>query len=192
MATIQEALDILHDGSNIKHIVSVSGGKDSAALAIYMAQSYPEIPVEYVFCDTGCELPETYEYLERLEAMLGAKVIHLNALDGLGVEKKPGRNPFDIYLKELYGDFLPNARSRWCTRVLKIEPFERYVGEGRAFSYIGIRDDEKRDGYVAKKPPVISQLPNIIPVYPFKDDGLTLIDIKQILEESGLGFSDYY
>jgi len=192
MATIQEALDSLHDDPTMKHIVSVSGGKDSAALAIYMAQNYPEIPVEYVFCDTGCELPETYEYLERLEAMLGAEVTHLNALDRLGVEKKPGRNPFDIYLKELYGDFLPNPRSRWCTRILKIEPFERYVGDDRAFSYIGIRADEKRDGYVAKKPPVISQQPNIIPVYPFKDDGLTLIDIKQILEESGLGLPDYY
>ena len=64
MASMQEALESLSDKS-IRHIVSISGGKDSTALALYMRQSFPEIPAEYVFCDTGCELPETYEYLER-------------------------------------------------------------------------------------------------------------------------------
>jgi 3'-phosphoadenosine 5'-phosphosulfate sulfotransferase (PAPS reductase)/FAD synthetase len=191
MATIREALDSLSD-KNIKHIVSLSGGKDSTALAIYMKQNYPDLPVEYVFCDTGAELPETYEYLERLEALLGAGIQRLNALDLLGIEKKPNRTAFDIWLKEMYGGFLPNPRSRWCTRVLKIEPFEKYVDEGYAFSYIGIRADEDRDGYQAKKPPVISQRPNIVPVYPFKDDGIGLADVKQILEESGLGVPAYY
>ena len=191
MATIKDALKDLED-SSIRHIVSLSGGKDSTALAIYMNRHYPEIPVEYVFCDTGCELPETYEYLERVEALLGAKVIRVTAIDQLGIEHKPGRNPFDLYLNEMYGGFLPTPRSRWCTRVLKIQPFEAYVGKGQAFSYIGIRADENREGYVAKKPPVLSKRPNITPVYPFKDDGLGLADIKQILEESGLGLPDYY
>ena len=107
MANMQEALESLSD-KNIRHIVSVSGGKDSTALALYMRQSFPEIPAEYVFCDTGCELPETYEYLERLEALLGVEVKRLNALDDLKVARKPGRNPFDMYLNELYGGFLPN------------------------------------------------------------------------------------
>lgn len=191
MATINDALSALTD-PNMRHIVSLSGGKDSTALALHMQQRYPQIPVEYVFCDTGCELPETYDYLERLEALLGARVKRLSALDHLGVQRKPGRTPFDIILNEMYGGFLPNPRSRWCTRLLKIEPFEAYVGEGHAFSYIGIRADENRDGYTAKKPPVLSQQPNIIPVYPFKDDGLGLVDIKRLLEESGLGLPSYY
>jgi 3'-phosphoadenosine 5'-phosphosulfate sulfotransferase (PAPS reductase)/FAD synthetase len=191
MATIKEALSSLSDKS-MRHIVSLSGGKDSTALAIYMKQRYPDIPVEYVFCDTGCELPETYEYLERLEALLGAKIRRLNALDLLDIERKPNRAPFDVWLNEIYGGFLPNPRSRWCTRVLKIEPFEAYVGTGYAFSYIGLRADEDRDGYQAKKPPVISQRPNIVPVYPFRDDKLGLVDVKEILQESGLGLPDYY
>lgn len=191
MATINEALEQLHD-PNVRHIVSVSGGKDSAALAVYMKQNYSQIPVEYVFCDTGCELPETYDFLERMEALLGVKVVRLNALATLGIEAKPGRNPFDIWLNEVYGGFLPNPRSRWCTRVLKIKPFEDYVGDDYAYSYIGIRGDEDREGYTPKKPPKISDRPNIIPVYPFKDDGLGLVDIKQILEDSGLGLPDYY
>ncbi len=191
MMTLEEAVSHGTDGE-YRHIVSVSGGKDSAALALYMWEKYPDLPVEYVFCDTGCELPETYEYLERLEAVLGQPIVRLNALDLIGVAKKRDRTPFDIWLKEVYGGFLPSPGARWCTRVLKIKPFEHYVGDDRAFSYIGIRGDEDREGYQSKKPPVLSELPNIIPVYPFKDDKLGLADIKMILEESGLGVPSYY
>ena len=192
MATLTEALESISDTS-IRHIVSISGGKDSAALAIYLRKNYPDIPAEYVFCDTMSELPETNEFIERLEALLGVEVKRLTAMDGLGVSEKAGkRTPFDIFLNELYGGFLPSPRSRWCTRALKIEPFERYLEGTRSFSYIGIRADENRDGYQSPKKPVLSQKPNIIPVYPFKDDGIRISDVKKILEESGLGLPDYY
>ena len=191
MATLREALASLADPS-LRHIVSISGGKDSTALAIYMRGKYAQIPVEYVFCDTGAELPETYEYLERLEALLGVEVHRVDALDLLDVRKKPGRTAFDVVLDEMYGGFLPNPRARWCTRMLKIQPFEAYVGNSHAFSYIGIRHDENREGYVSRKPPVISERPNIVAVYPFKDDGIGLADVEAILEESGLGMPDYY
>lgn len=191
MVNLDEAVKAVGEGSP-RHILSVSGGKDSAALALYMWEHYPELPMEYVFCDTGAELPETYEYLDRLAAILGQPIVHLNALDLLDIAKKPGRNPFDIWLNEVYGGFLPSPRARWCTRVLKIKPFEKYVGETQAFSYIGIRGDEDREGYQSRKPPVISEQPNILPVYPFKDKGLGLNDIKMILDESGLGLPSYY
>jgi tRNA(Ile)-lysidine synthase TilS/MesJ len=35
-----------------RHILLLSGGKDSTALALYMRDHYPEIGLEYVFCDT--------------------------------------------------------------------------------------------------------------------------------------------
>lgn len=191
MATLHEALQTVDDDET-RHIVSISGGKDSTALAIFLRQNYPEIPAEYVFCDTGAELPETYEYLERLEALLGVEIHRLSALDLLGLAKKPGRTAFDVWLYEVYGGFLPSPRSRWCTRVLKIEPFEAFVGDSQAFSYIGIRSDEDREGYVGKKPAVISKRPNILPVYPFKDAGIRLADVKALLMESGLGMPEYY
>ena len=59
MATIAEAVESLATEKHVRHIVSLSGGKDSTALAIYMRHKYPQLPVEYIFCDIGCELPET-------------------------------------------------------------------------------------------------------------------------------------
>ncbi len=191
MAHMREALEALADPS-IRHIVPVSGGKDSAALAIYMAQTYPQIPTEYVFCDTDAELPETYDYLERLEALLGKPVHRINALNYMNVARKPSRKAFDFVLHEMYSGFLPSPQARWCTRKLKIEPFELYVGTDSAFSYIGIRADEQRKGYTPKKPPVISDRLNIVPVYPFKDDGIELATVRGILESSGIGLPEYY
>lgn len=193
MASLKETLTAQKMGE-YRHIVNISGGKDSAAMAIYLAQEYPQIPAEFVFCDTGVELPETYEYLERLEAILGQEIVRLNSLDLLGMKRKPGRIPFDIWLYEYYGGYLPNHSARWCTRILKIKPFEAYIGQDKAFSYIGIRGDEDREGYLGKnyKPPKISDKNNIIPVYPFKDDGLGIADVKNLLEANGIGLPEYY
>lgn len=193
MATMQEALETAGN-SEYRHIVPVSGGKDSAALAIYLRLNYPQLDYEYVFTDTDCELPETYEYLEKLEGLLGKKIYKTSAIkENLKLEDKPNRNAFDIYLNELYSGFLPSPRSRWCTSMLKIKPFEAFVGNTTAFSYIGIRGDEDRDGYKAKKsPPKMSEKQNIMPVYPFKEDGVTLSDVKAILEDSGIGLPEYY
>ena len=64
-----------------RHIVPLSGGKDSTAMSIYLTRNYPEIDFEFVFSDTGAELPETYNYFERLEHVLGKKVTRITALD---------------------------------------------------------------------------------------------------------------
>jgi len=56
----------------VRHVLGLSGGKDSTALAVFMRDRVPQM--EYVFCDTQKELPETYEYLDRVEAYLGKKI----------------------------------------------------------------------------------------------------------------------
>lgn len=156
----------------IRHILSLSGGKDSTALAIYMRERVPEL--EYVFCDTDMELDETYEYLALLESRIAPKKI---------VRLRDDRG-FEHWLK-VYGGYLPSSRMRWCTKVLKIKPFEKYVGDDHVKMYIGIRADENRGGYVTSKP-------NIEPVYPFREDGIDLAGVHKILEDSGLGFPKYY
>src|SRR5690554_3665508 len=103
------------DETKYRHILLLSGGKDSTALAIYMRDNHPEIDLEYVFNDTHKELDETYEYLTRVEAYLGKRVTRLTS--------DLAERGFDHWLK-MYGDFLPSPNTRWCTRKLKIQPFE--------------------------------------------------------------------
>lgn len=158
---------------SVRHILSLSGGKDSTALAIFMKDKIAEI--EYVFCDTEQELPETYDYLKRLEAFLGKEIVFLKH-DGKGFEE----------LLSARRGFLPSPQVRWCTEYLKIKPFEKYVGDSPCYNYIGIRADEfHRKGYISTKT-------NIKPQYPFIDAGLKKDDIIRILDESGLGLPIYY
>lgn len=155
---------------SIRHILSLSGGKDSAALAIYMRDRVADM--EYIFHDTGKELPDTYEYLDRLEGHLGKKVVRTTA----GVT-------FDDLLRTK-GGMLPSRARRWCTELMKLKPFEAYIGTSHCKNYIGIRADEDRVGYISHKP-------NIIPVYPFREDGIDYPGVMRILEESGLGLPPY-
>jgi 3'-phosphoadenosine 5'-phosphosulfate sulfotransferase (PAPS reductase)/FAD synthetase len=155
----------------VRHILSLSGGKDSSALAVYMRDRVQDM--EYVFCDTDKELKETYEYLAKLEAFLGKPIVRLNADRG-----------FDHWL-QVYGGYLPSSRMRWCTRQLKLKPFEKYVGSDEVVSYVGIRADEDREGYISTKP-------NIKARFPFKEDGIGHADVLRILDEAGLGLPEYY
>lgn len=156
----------------VRHVLGLSGGKDSAALAIYMRDKVPEM--EYFFSDTGKELPEVYNFLNRLEVYLGKEIVHL----------EPERD-FDHYLV-MHNGLLPSRDFRWCTVAMKIKPFERFVGDDQTISYIGIRaDEDNRKGYISRKP-------NIKPVFPFKEDGIVRADVFNMLKESGLGVPEYY
>jgi 3'-phosphoadenosine 5'-phosphosulfate sulfotransferase (PAPS reductase)/FAD synthetase len=61
----------------------------------------------------------------------------------------------------MYGGFLPSSNARWCTKKLKLEPFEKFVGNDPVISYVGIRGDEEREGYISKKS-------NIQSIFPFR------------------------
>lgn len=159
----------------IAHVLGISGGKDSAALAVYMRDRVPDM--HYFFCDTGDELPETYEYLTLLETYLGKPIMRLN----------PDR-PFSHHLR-IKNNYLPSPRMRWCTSELKLKPFEEWVAREFAGcivkSYVAIRADEDRDGYISHKP-------NIEAIYPFKEDGMGKDDMYRILDDAGLGLPKYY
>lgn len=159
---------------NYRHVLGISGGKDSAALAIYIKEHYPAIheKIEYFFTDTGAELVEVYSFLDKLEAYLGKEIIRLNS-----------EKTFEEWLEE-HNQYLPSPRQRWCTRAMKIRPFEKFIGDDSVISYIGIRADENREGY-------ISQKETVKPVFPFIEDGLIRDDIFQILEDT-IGIPEYY
>lgn len=162
-----------------RHVLGLSGGKDSAALAVYMSLHRPELPIEYFFTDTGKELPEVYEFLGKLEGFLGKPITYLN----------PHRD-FDFWLRT-YNHFLPSAQTRWCTRKLKLEPFKHWVRPSlqaghHVFTYVAIRSDEDhREGMVA-------QHENLKVVMPFRECGIDKARVLEILEASGLGLPAYY
>jgi hypothetical protein len=166
------------DGRTVRHVLNVSGGKDSSAMALLMAgrvkglEHFRHDGVEYVFCDTQKELPETYEYLARLEAELGSKILRLNAKAG-----------FDHWIK-VFGGYLPSPQNRWCTKMLKLKPFEAHVGDDNVISYVGLRADEDRSGYISRKP-------NIRTRYPLKEAGIDYAGVVRILEDSGLGLPTF-
>lgn len=98
----------------VKHVLGISGGKDSAALAVYMRDNYPELDIDYFFTDTGKELPEVYSFLSKLEGYLGKPILRIN----------PDRD-FDFWLMQ-HNNFLPSAQARWCTICMKLKPFEAW------------------------------------------------------------------
>ena len=162
-----------------RHVLGLSGGKDSAALAVYMRQTHPELDIEYFFTDTGKELPEVYEFLGRLEGYLGKPIERLNP-----------RRDFDFWLRE-YNHFLPSPQTRWCTRMLKLKPFEQWIkpmlaSGDKVTSYVAIRaDEEYREGYSSKQD-------NLIVKLPFREAGIDKAGVTDILESSGVGYPKYY
>lgn len=174
MANNRISMDFTNSLDGARHVLGLSGGKDSAALAVYIKDKYPDIheKIEYFFTDTGAELQEIYDFLDKLEAYLGKEIIRLSS----------GKD-FDHWLK-VHNEYLPSAQQRWCTLMMKIKPFEAFVGDDPVVSYIGIRADENREGYISKKDTIKA-------VFPFIEDGLVRDDIFQILEYS-VGIPEYY
>lgn len=160
-----------HDTPKVRNVLGISGGKDSSALAVYMRDRVPDM--EYFFCDTGAELPETYEYLDKLEGVLGKPIARLNA-----------SRDFDHWMA-IYQGTLPSPTMRWCTKNLKIKPLEEWIGDAETVSYVAIRADENRLGYVSTKP-------NIKAVFPFREDGIDRDGVMRILDEAGVGLPAYY
>ncbi|MFV8361451.1 phosphoadenosine phosphosulfate reductase family protein [Flavobacterium sp. LS1P3] len=163
--------------SEIKHVLGISGGKDSAALAIYMSQKHPDVDVEYYTCDTGKELTETYDLINKLNSVLGKNIRLYKSIDELN---SPEKNPFDHFLA-MYGGYLPSATARWCTGKMKLEPFENEIGTTPTISYVGIRGDENREGYISKKE-------NIQSIFPFRKNIWSEDVMKKFLANSNIDF----
>jgi Phosphoadenosine phosphosulfate reductase family len=162
-----------------RHILGVSGGRDSAALAVYMRQHHPKLAIEYFFTDTGKELPEVYDFLDKLEGFLGRSIERLN----------PDRD-FDFWLEE-YGNFLPSPRTRWCTRQLKLRPLEQWLRRDLdagtiIHSYVAIRADEPtREGYQ-------STHANMKVHLPLREAGIDRTGVIEILDRADVGEPEYY
>lgn len=150
----------------IKHIVGLSGGKDSTALALALRERNPQ-DYEYICTPTGNELPELFDHLSVLEDLLGKKIKRI----GIGM---------DLYALIEEQKMIPNFRARFCTRALKVEPTIEYMKEQPRGSvlYVGLRaDEEQRVGIYG---------PYVESRFPLREWGWGKQDVLNYLEERGI------
>lgn len=149
-----------------KHVVGLSGGKDSTALALRLAEIEPR-DYEYICNETGDELPEMVAHWARLEELLGKPIIRVRHSRDLKAEIRKQR-------------MLPSVFGRWCTRVMKIEPTIEYMetlAEGSVL-YVGLRaDEEARRGLYGE---------DVAVRFPMREWGWAEADVWAYLDERGV------
>jgi Phosphoadenosine phosphosulfate reductase family len=152
----------------MNYIGAISGGKDSVAMAVLLKETHPEIDFKWVCTPTGNEPPEWFQHMKNLRDIIGpiTPIMYPGGLAAL--------------IKE-YGA-LPNWRQRWCTRVLKIEPFAAFlIRHSPAIFFVGLRADEEiREGGDYRK------VPNVEMVFPLRDAGMGLADVLAFNAERGI------
>jgi len=114
-------------------IASISGGKDSAAMGLWLKEN--EIEHRRVFLDTGWEHMATYEYLR------GPLTDALGPIEEISGPLKMA----DLIRKK---GMFPSRRRRFCTQELKVFPIQRYIKalteelEDEVVNTVGIRAEE--------------------------------------------------
>jgi phage N-6-adenine-methyltransferase len=138
------------------HVVSFSGGRTSAYLVYLMEQRRASgWDVRYIFTDTGAEHPKTYEFIRNLVTNWGIDLTCLRlvinpklgegnsykvvSVDDIGQDLEPFRAALSKY-------GTPYVGGRFCTRTMKIEPFDRYCKDNfpESVKWLGIRTDEPK------------------------------------------------
>lgn len=137
--------------SALPHVLSLSGGKDSVAAALYLREQ--GIEHDRVFMDTGWEHPDLYAHLDYLEQELGpihrirAPIPELPPAvlpEVEEIESLVGVSPSPFVRRCVKRAMFPSRRRRWCTQELKVHPFLRWVEQLDAdiVNIVGIRAEE--------------------------------------------------
>ena len=156
------------DDRAVKHIGAISGGKDSVAMAVLLTEQHPDIDFQWVCTPTGNEPPEWYAHMAALRDRIGPihPVVYKGGLDGL----------------IRHFNALPNWRQRWCTRMLKIEPFAAYLMQrAPAKFYVGLRADEE-----AREGGDYQNIPNVEMIFPLREAGMNIGDVYAFLADRGI------
>ena len=149
------------------HLVALSGGKDSTALALRLKELHPHTPYVYFCTPTGDELPEMLDHWDRLEELLGQKIVRYR-------HKKSLNELIEAH------NALPSFRMRWCTRQLKIEVAKcLYLKHPGSVVYVGLRaDEESRRGGIYGD--LVEQR------YPLREWGWGIDDVMGYLSDRGV------
>ncbi len=158
----------------MRHVIGISGGKDSVALALRLQEVEPTTDWEYIITPTGDELPPMIEHWANLERILGKSFIRITNGRILNNPYGPTLNGL-IHIQES----LPNFRQRWCTRILKIEPTIAWCVRNKpVLMHVGLRADEsEREGIYGEL--VQSR-------FPFREWGWGLAEVVAYLKQRGI------
>lgn len=135
--------------------IQVSGGRSSGYLFLKICEHYggvlPDNAVA-LFQNTGREMPETLDFILRLEAESGQEIVWLEAVI---TETKLGWKQVNYHSADRTGKvfealidrkkMLPSPKRRFCTEKLKTDPSRKYMKSrfGEKFDVVlGIRYDE--------------------------------------------------
>lgn len=157
----------------MKYVVALSGGKDSTAMALRLAEIEPRDYV-YVITPTGNELPEMFVHWRKVSDLLGKPLVPIlhgkRSLQGLIREQK----------------MLPNHQARWCTRMLKLEPYYGWLStQTPCTSYVGLRaDEESRPGMI------FPDADGVIMDFPMRRWGWSISDVTGYLESRGISIPE--
>lgn len=151
------------------HVVALSGGKDSTAMALRLKELAPSRDYVYVCTPTGNELPEMFAHWRKLSKLLGTPITPVlgGTLDSVIEDEQ----------------IIPNWRARFCTRRLKIEPYAGWLMQqaakySRIVSYVGIRADEPE-----REAGDYTNVPGVEMVFPMRMWGWTITDVRAYLEK---------
>lgn len=163
-----------HDSDGILHVVALSGGHDSTALALLLNEREPR-PYTYVCTPTGDELPEMFEHWRDLGERLGSRILPIMAGTLKSVIASEG--------------MLPNFRARFCTRKLKIEPYRKWLMEQTFFSktvsYVGLRADEP-----GRAGGAYNDIPGVQMRFPLREWGMGEDEVQATLRRFGVKCPD--
>lgn len=95
----------------MRHVIPISG-KDSLACALIQTVRQPDVPYEFFFNDTGCELPETYDWLDRVERTTGWKLNRIGKSLEAIIHAEDMLPSSQVRFGDHYCDELPEWKSR--------------------------------------------------------------------------------
>lgn len=158
------------DENGVLHIVGLSGGHDSSILSLELRDREPR-PYNYLCTPTGDELPEMFAHWRRMGELLGKRILPIMAKTLRQVIDEQGT--------------LPNFRMRFCTRIIKIEPYRAFLAEqaklGPVVSYIGLRADEP-----GRAGGAYGDIEGVTMRFPLREWGWTEADVQAGLAARGV------
>lgn len=163
------------DAAGVLHVVALSGGHDSTALALLLKDREGGRPYNYVCTPTGDELPVMFAHWRKLGAILGSLVYPISTKTLATAIAEEG--------------ILPNFRLRYCTRIVKIVPYREFLIEqaaiGPVVSYVGLRADEP-----GRAGGAYDDIAGVSMRFPLREWGMAEADVQATLTRFGVVVPD--